>query len=427
MFKKLLQKSKKTAIETKARNKQILAVAGASIALLAVIALFTEKDKVQAVYHKKHDQITSVFTDQSNRNVGLDNLSGQVKKLSRENDALRREIQNFRTELERFSQKDVTASVNKEVQKLRTELNRVKSERQHDQVGDKHQESLYRDEPSNPFYSSNQRRDEELASRQAKNPNVPVKKERLKISVISEPEEIVKQKQEAAPKRKEYIPSGSILTGTILTGGDFPTGDLSRENPQPSLIRLQKNAILPNRYRSDVRECFLLVSGHGDLSSERAKLRGERLSCVRTNGEMIEQSIAGYLVGEDGKEGVKGRLVSKQGQLIARSLVSGFASGVAKAFDQNAVPVVQTQGIGNTPLFQQSFSNQALQGGVSKGASTALDKIAAFYMKLAESMVPVVEINAGRQVDFILTKGMSFEVEGGVLESVVQSVTANNN
>jgi len=42
----------------------------------------------------------------------------------------------------------------------------------------------------------------------------------------------------------------------------------------PALIRVKHQAILPNRVRADVRECFLLVSGFGDLASERAQLRG---------------------------------------------------------------------------------------------------------------------------------------------------------
>ena len=35
----------------------------------------------------------------------------------------------------------------------------------------------------------------------------------------------------------------------------------------------------------------------------------------------------------------------------------------------------------------------------------ALDRVSEFYMDLAEQMVPVVEINAGRQVDVIVTSG----------------------
>lgn len=69
-----------------------------------------------------------------------------------------------------------------------------------------------------------------------------------------------------------YIPAGSILTGTIISGAVYPTGKGSFESPMPALIRLSKSPILPNRYTSDIRECFLLASSHGKLASERAQL-----------------------------------------------------------------------------------------------------------------------------------------------------------
>ncbi|WP_407080696.1 TrbI/VirB10 family protein [Enterobacter hormaechei] len=61
-------------------------------------------------------------------------------------------------------------------------------------------------------------------------------------------------------------------------------------------------------------------------------------SCVRDDGG--HRSEAGFLCsGEDGKAGVRGRVVSKQGQIIAKSLMAGFLGGVSEAFDVNPVPV----------------------------------------------------------------------------------------
>ena len=250
------------------------------------------------------------------------------------------------------------------------------------------------------------------------------KKAPVRISVVTEKkdEAPVEEKEESAPEDAvAYIPAGSIITGTIITGGDFPTGRGSFENPTPTLIRIQKEAILPNRFTSDIRECFLLVGGRGELSSERAKLRGEMLSCVRRDGAVIETKLNSYVVGEDGKEGVKGRLVSKQGQMIARTLVAGFASGMAEAFDYDAVPVIQTDSVSNNTLYQQNWSNDAMKGGFAKGASAALERVADFYMDLAEQMVPVVEVNAGRQVDVVVINGTRLKV---TTEPIVKSGTA---
>ena len=211
---------------------------------------------------------------------------------------------------------------------------------------------------------------------------------------------------------KAYIPAGSILTGTLITGADFPTGAKSRENPTPTLIRLSKTAILPNRFRSDVRECFMLVSGHGDLATERAALRSEMLSCVRNDGSLIQTRLSGYVAGEDGKAGMKGRLVSKTGQMIARTMVAGFLSGMSEAFDYDPVEVLSTSASNNVE-YQSRWSQDLMKGGFAQGATKSLERVADFYMDLADQMTPVVEITAGRQVDLIVIQGTYLDVLAG--------------
>lgn len=76
-------------------------------------------------------------------------------------------------------------------------------------------------------------------------------------------------------------------------------------------VRIQTDAIMPNGWRADLKECFLLMSGYGDMSSERALLRGETLSCIKDDGAIIQAKLPSYAAGEDGKAGLRGRLVSK--------------------------------------------------------------------------------------------------------------------
>jgi len=64
---------------------------------------------------------------------------------------------------------------------------------------------------------------------------------------------------------------------------------------------------------------------------------------------VIEAKLDAYVIGEDGKAGVRGRLVFKQGRIIAKSL-------------------------------------------------------------MAEGIFPVLEVDAGRQVDIILTRGVSLKI-----------------
>ena len=212
-----------------------------------------------------------------------------------------------------------------------------------------------------------------------------------------------------------YIPAGSMMTGVLLNGMDAPTKTEASKNPFPATLRLQHEAILPNYYTADVRECFLITSGYGDLSAERAYLRGETISCVREDGGVVEASIKGYATGEDGKAGVRGRLVSKSGQIIGQAMRAGFLEGLAGAFKTQQVPVVQTTGVTDTPIFQQAFSEETLSNGLLSGSGKALERIADYYLRLAEEVFPVIEIDAGREISFTLTKGsmLKFKSKAG--------------
>ena len=198
-----------------------------------------------------------------------------------------------------------------------------------------------------------------------------------------------------------YLPV-SFTRALLLGGLDAPTGGQSQTNPHPVLLRLVDSAVLPNRYRGQVRECFVIGAGYGDISSERAYIRTENLSCIRNDGSTLEIAIQGSIFGEDGKVGMRGRLVTKQGQLLANALLAGVVSGIGTAFSQYyTTTTTSTFGTISTP-----DPSKAIQSGLGTGVGSAMNRLANYYISLAEKVFPVVEIDAGRMVDVVLTKGV---------------------
>ncbi len=202
---------------------------------------------------------------------------------------------------------------------------------------------------------------------------------------------------------RHYLPSGSFTRALLLGGLDAPTGGQSQRNPQPVLLRLMDHAVLPNQFRGRVRECFVVGAGYGDVSAERAYIRTESLSCVTRDGKAIDVAIKGYVAGEDGKAGMRGRLVSKQGQILANALLAGVASGIGTAFQQSAT-TLSVSPLGTTGTVDP---NRQLQAGLGAGVGKALDRLAQYYITLAEKVFPVIEVDAGRQVDVVLTQGIA--------------------
>jgi conjugal transfer pilus assembly protein TraB len=207
------------------------------------------------------------------------------------------------------------------------------------------------------------------------------------------------------------LPAGTFAKAILLGGVDASTVVSSQSDPRPVLLRITDHGNLPRKFKSDLKACHILASCYGDLSSERVYMRLEKLTCTeRLTGEISETQVAGYVVGEDGRAGVRGIVADKAGPLIRNSLVGGFFSGMGQFFgaqqQRSFLPVGQGNG-----LFLQGQAlagQQLLSAGAAQGASNALEKYADFFIKRAEQLQPVLQIAAGREVDIVFTQGTRF-------------------
>lgn len=211
-------------------------------------------------------------------------------------------------------------------------------------------------------------------------------------------------------KDEAHIPAGSFVKVVLMTGIDAPSGARGKGSPYPVLLKILDHAQLPNKWRSDIEGCFVIGEAYGELSSERVHIRTNTISCVGREGESITGGVSGYVVGEDGKTGLSGVVVTKQGAILSRSLITGFLQGVSQAFSQSAT-VLNVTPTGNVSTLDPAKS---LQAGLGMGASKASEELAKFYMEMAKEMFPVIEVNAGRKAEVVLTQKVSLAKRGVV-------------
>lgn len=210
--------------------------------------------------------------------------------------------------------------------------------------------------------------------------------------------------------KSTWLSAGSILTGTLINGVDAPTsGGQQSKMPMPVLIRLKQEALMPNNYTLDIRECVVIGTSIGDLATSRAFIRAEAISCITEDNEAIEVPLMAYAVGRDGKNGIDGKLVSKSGNLMGNAMTAGFLSGLSDAASPQAVNVVNTSP-GEKSLFQSTNWASMGQSAALNGASTSFDMIAKYYLEMVDASWPVVEVLGGREVDFIVQKGLALKI-----------------
>jgi len=209
-------------------------------------------------------------------------------------------------------------------------------------------------------------------------------------------------------QHKENILPGSFAKVILLTGAEVPTNGGGSVGPVPVLMRVISDDQLPNFFKTNIKNCFMLGQAKGSLSAGRAYIRLSKLSCVSANGKTMSVNISATAVGEDGKVGLAGKVVTKQGALLARVLVSGFLQGVGQAFQQSSENLSFSGLTGSTS--QQPIvpsGRDLLSVGIGGGVSQATQKLAQFYMNMANKMFPVIQLNAGRKIDVMFLRGVS--------------------
>lgn len=203
-----------------------------------------------------------------------------------------------------------------------------------------------------------------------------------------------------------YIPAGTFAQVVVLNGLDAPTGGQSQSNPGPVLLRIQGYANLPGGFKVDLRECIVTAAGEGDVAAERAKIRLDRLSCVDGNGGAIDIPVRGYIAGEDGKAGLRGKVVTKTGQMLSNALLASVGSGIGEAFKSGSESTTTNPLGGATTVTKPG---DGFQRGFGSGTQRAFDMLARYYIQLAEKTFPVIEVEGGRVADLVFTRGFVLE------------------
>ncbi|MDO8416292.1 MAG: TrbI/VirB10 family protein [Agitococcus sp.] len=201
------------------------------------------------------------------------------------------------------------------------------------------------------------------------------------------------------------LPAGAFAPMSLLNGLDAGTSSATQSNPMPVLMNVTEQATLPGAARYKIKNCFALGTGYGDLSAERVYIRFSRMSCVDKNDKLIlSQDVAGYVVDSDGKLGMRGKVMDRQGAKLGAAMLAGFAQGLSGALggSQGTSSSSPLGGITNTLT-----GSGALRASGLAGAQSATAQLAEFYLKEAQAIFPVIAVDTGRTGTLVFTSSVS--------------------
>lgn len=198
-----------------------------------------------------------------------------------------------------------------------------------------------------------------------------------------------------------YVPAGTFAKAVMIGGADASAAVNAQSNPSPMLFRIVEEGTLPNHEKSHLKDCVVTAAVVGDISSERGLIRLESLSCTFPSKEIVDQSVEGTIFGSEGKNGVRGRPVWREGALLQRAFAAGALSGISEGISQTYTSnSISPQG--NVATIDPS---KVAQVGLGKGVGKAMDKLADYNIQRAEQYHPVIQLSAGAVVDVVFLKG----------------------
>ncbi len=218
-----------------------------------------------------------------------------------------------------------------------------------------------------------------------------------------------KQKKQAL-KLGEYIPANSYAQAKLISGVDAGVGMSAESNPRNALLRITGEVVsagFGSKYlkTNKLIGCQMSLRAVGDISSEKVYLDGVLMSCAVDANNFIEIPVKAY-VSSLGKAGVRGEIVSREGDMVLKSFVAGIASGFGNGVSEFSKPQQTLLGNGNTQTDNQKIKN-IMNGGFGSGISNGSNSLAEFFIKRAEQYQPVISVNEGVEVNIIFIEGFS--------------------
>ena len=207
----------------------------------------------------------------------------------------------------------------------------------------------------------------------------------------------------------DYLPPNSYASARVIVGVDASAGVASQTDPLPVVLRITGPArsVLKNGkvLTTRIQGCVVNGAARGDLSSEKVYVKLARMTCDQPGGRVAVSEVKGF-ISFAGKSGVRGRVVSREGNLISQALLAGIVGGFGRGFSANANSTFSGVTANANGTRSKLSAGDILGGGLGQGAGDAADTVSKYLIERAEQYQPVVEMPTGIDVEIVFLDGV---------------------
>lgn len=204
-----------------------------------------------------------------------------------------------------------------------------------------------------------------------------------------------------AARRALRIPTASAGEATLLNGVFAPTGG----EPSPIRLRLDAAILGPSKSRVPLQDAILIGKAAGDANATRVTVELVSFSYVKSGGQSIEVPVRGYVVGEDGMEGIPGTYLYRLEEQVPMAVVTDGLAGFASALAERETTRSVTPFGGATSV----VTGDPLKYAGLKAAAGTSSKVGDILAERMRELRPAVWTPAEKRVKVVFLEGVTLD------------------
>ncbi|MCB0344395.1 MAG: hypothetical protein KDD66_04735 [Bdellovibrionales bacterium] len=204
-------------------------------------------------------------------------------------------------------------------------------------------------------------------------------------------------------ERMSVISPGDVVPLKLLTGVNAPVDG----TPYPVVFKIVGPINGPDGSSLDVGEARLIAAAQGSEADGRVLFRLTNLAMRHKDGRRSVVNVDGWIVGEDGVRGMRGKLIDKLGRLIATTAGVSFAAALGETLTDNAsngTSTIVTEG------GVYDLSGNDVDAATASALTDASNRLGEILLERYEKLVPVVEVLSGREVMAVFSSTAEVEL-----------------
>jgi len=206
---------------------------------------------------------------------------------------------------------------------------------------------------------------------------------------------------------KNYVPPNAYVSARLVVSVDAPIGQGQTADPKAAQFiitgpaqHVQDGGIIE---KTDMEGCLVNGSAQGNLSSERVFINLHAMTCPLGDGKVAVSKVEGYAT-HLGKNGIRGTVVSREGDLVTKAILAGTLEGLGNVASRQGVNN-SFGGTGGGLLGERPSVGEAVTGAIGSGIAAGAGSYSEYLLERARAYEPVVSLPTGIDVELVFISG----------------------